>query len=86
MLQYAPTTFPYKHRVTGLVEPRRIDISREWYVWFGESKYHTIDEEPQWFLHAYCLDRNEYRDFALSRIKVEPGQHLVGVTGRYASP
>ena len=31
-------------------------------VWFGTSEWH---KEPQWFLKATDLDRNEERDFAL---------------------
>jgi len=30
--------------------------------WFGSSTYHTGE---QWFCHAFCLDRNDYRNFAL---------------------
>lgn len=30
--------------------------------WFGSSTYHTGE---QWFCYAYCLDRNDYRNFAL---------------------
>jgi hypothetical protein len=32
------------------------------HFWFGSSTYHTGE---QWFCNAFCLDRNDYRNFAL---------------------
>src|SRR5580765_4019491 len=32
------------------------------HFWFGSSTYHTGE---QWFCHAFCLDRNDYRNFAM---------------------
>lgn len=33
-----------------------------WDVWFGTTDWHP---EPQWFLRAFDLDKNDKRDFAL---------------------
>lgn len=34
-------------------------------MWFGESKYHKGD---QWFIHAFDLERQDFRDFAVADI------------------
>lgn len=34
-------------------------------VWFGESKYHT---GAQWFIHAFDIQKQEFRDFAVADI------------------
>lgn len=32
------------------------------YFWYGSSRYH---QGEQWFVNAFCLDREDYRDFAM---------------------
>lgn len=32
------------------------------YMWYGFTIQHP---EPQWFLHALCLDKRGYRNFAV---------------------
>lgn len=34
-------------------------------IWFGTSKYHA---KEQWFMRAFCKDRQDWRDFALGDI------------------
>lgn len=35
-------------------------------VWYGLSPFH--DDKPQWFLKAYDLDKQAFRDFAMADI------------------
>lgn len=34
-------------------------------LWYGESKYHKGE---QWFIHAYDVEREDFRDFAVADI------------------
>lgn len=34
-------------------------------LWFGSTEYH---KEEQWLMHAFDVDKGEYRDFALKDI------------------
>lgn len=34
-------------------------------IWFGSTQWHT---EPQWLLHAWDVERNVQRDFAMADI------------------
>ncbi len=33
------------------------------YVWFGKTEWHP---EAQWLLHAWCFEKEAYRDFAMA--------------------
>ena len=52
-------TFRYKNHA-GEEADRRVRPIR---LWFGATAHHR---EAQWFLEAFCLDRQATRDFALS--------------------
>lgn len=41
----------------------RIVVPIRWY--FGSTGYHP---EAQWFMYAFCLSRQETRDFAMSGV------------------
>jgi predicted DNA-binding transcriptional regulator YafY len=53
--------FIYKNH-EGIIDGRTV-IPQRW--WFGISQYHHGE---QWFMHAFCLDRKAYRDFAQADI------------------
>lgn len=36
------------------------------HTWYGTTEWH---KDPQWFLHALDIDKNEVRDFALVDIR-----------------
>lgn len=66
MLDYAgfPGDFKFaylNHR--GRTSQRRVTPLRFYY---GSTTYYP---EPQWLLHAYDLDKNAIRDFALNRMR-----------------
>ena len=35
-------------------------------IWFGQTEWH---KENQWLLHAWDLEKKEYRDFAMKDIE-----------------
>ncbi|WP_458524386.1 WYL domain-containing protein [Paracoccus aminovorans] len=51
-------TFSYKNW-RGESATRRVRPLR---MWFGSTEWHS---EPQWFLEALDIDKNQVRDFAL---------------------
>lgn len=53
-----PLTFSYKNW-RGESATRRVRPLR---MWFGSTEWHS---EPQWFLEALDIDKNQVRDFAL---------------------
>ncbi len=36
------------------------------YTWFGSTEFHPVN---QWFMHAWCYERQAFRDFAMADIK-----------------
>jgi predicted DNA-binding transcriptional regulator YafY len=43
---------------------RKISPTR---IWFGQTKFHPVD---QWFLEAWCHEKEATRDFAIKDIAV----------------
>ena len=39
-------------------------------LWFGTSEYYHPDHGNQWFVEAWCLDRQAERRFMLSRMEM----------------
>lgn len=56
-----PVTFLYKNW-RGEVTKRRVIPEA---LHYGATEWHP---EPQWLLRAFCLDRQEPRDFSLEEI------------------
>ena len=58
----------------GITAERTIVPER---VWFGVTAWHS---EPQWFIEALDVDKNEERDFALKGFgnKSRPIDYLIG--------
>lgn len=70
-LPQIPATFAYTN-YKGEHETRNVYPLG---VWYGTTDWHP---EKQWFLHAFDIDRNGKRDFALKDIGPSP-QPLPGV-------
>ncbi|SNY93405.1 hypothetical protein SAMN04515647_3700 [Cohaesibacter sp. ES.047] len=47
------------------------------FIWCGRTEWHP---DPQWFLKAFDLEKNEMRDFALADIKAF-GERSLDTTG-----